>query len=63
MGVPRIPVAMLGYFILFFVLGYFVYASVYTTIAAPFNTEQEAHAVHDDPDRPDPRAASWCTRP
>ena len=42
MGVPRIPVAMLGYFILFFVLGYFVYASVYTTIAAPFNSEQEA---------------------
>ena len=33
---------MLGYFILFFVLGYFVYASVYTAIAAPFNNEQEA---------------------
>ncbi len=42
LGVPRIPIAMLGYFILFFILGYFVYASVYTTIAAPFNSEQEA---------------------
>jgi ABC-2 type transport system permease protein len=42
MGMPKIPVAMLGYFVLFFILGYFVYASVYTTIAAPFNNEQEA---------------------
>lgn len=42
LGVPRIPMAMLGYFILFFILGYFVYASVYTAIAAPFNSEQEA---------------------
>ncbi len=42
LGVPKMPVAMLGYFILFFVLGYFLYASVYTAIAAPFNTEQEA---------------------
>jgi ABC-2 type transport system permease protein len=42
MGMPRIPVSMLGYFILFFILGYFIYASVYTMIAAPFNTDQEA---------------------
>ena len=42
MGVPKIPVAMLGYFVLFFVLGYFLYASIYTAIAAPFSTEQEA---------------------
>lgn len=41
-GMPKIPFAMLFYFVLFFVLGYFVYASVYTTIAAPFNNEQEA---------------------
>jgi ABC-2 type transport system permease protein len=45
MGVPRIPISMLGYFILFFVLGYFLYASVYTAIAAPFNTDQEAQQL------------------
>jgi ABC-2 type transport system permease protein len=45
MGVPRIPVSLLGYFILFFVLGYFLYASVYTMIAAPFNTDQEAQQL------------------
>ena len=55
MGVPRIPVAMLGYFILFFVLGYFVYASVYTTIAAPFNSEQEATQFVMIPIDPHPR--------
>ncbi len=42
MGMPKVPISMLGYFVLFFILGYFVYASVYTTIAAPFNNEQEA---------------------
>ena len=36
---------MLGYFILFFLLGYFLYASVYTMIAAPFNTDQEAQQL------------------
>jgi len=45
MGVPRIPISMLGYFILFFMLGYFLYASIYTTIAAPFNTDQEAQQL------------------
>ena len=45
MGMPRIPVSMLGYFILFFLLGYFLYASVYTMIAAPFNTDQEAQQL------------------
>lgn len=45
MGVPRIPVSLLGYFVLFFVLGYFLYASVYTMIAAPFNTDQEAQQL------------------
>ena len=44
-GMPRIPVSMLGYFILFFILGYFLYASVYTMIAAPFNTDQEAQQL------------------
>ena len=45
LGVPRIPLSMLGYFILFFMLGYFLYASIYTTIAAPFNTDQEAQQL------------------
>jgi ABC-2 type transport system permease protein len=45
LGVPRIPISMLGYFMLFFILGYFLYASVYTMIAAPFNTDQEAQQL------------------
>ena len=45
LGVPRIPISMLGYFILFFLLGYFLYASIYTAIAAPFNTDQEAQQL------------------
>ena len=45
LGVPRIPFSMLGYFMLFFLLGYFLYASVYTAIAAPFNTDQEAQQL------------------
>jgi ABC-2 type transport system permease protein len=45
MGMPRIPASLLGYFMLFFLLGYFLYASVYTMIAAPFNTDQEAQQL------------------
>jgi ABC-2 type transport system permease protein len=45
MGLPRVPVSLLGYFMLFFLLGYFLYASVYTMIAAPFNTDQEAQQL------------------
>ncbi|MGH9365284.1 MAG: ABC transporter permease [Thermoanaerobaculia bacterium] len=45
MGAPKIPVSMLGYFILYFILGYFLYASVYLAIAAPFNTDQEAQQL------------------
>jgi ABC-2 type transport system permease protein len=45
LGVPRIPISMLGYFMLYFLLGYFLYASVYTAIAAPFNTDQEAQQL------------------
>ncbi len=44
-GAPRIPISMLGYFVLYFILGYFLYASVYMTIAAPFNTDQEAQQL------------------
>jgi ABC-2 type transport system permease protein len=45
MGAPRIPISMVCFFILFFILGYFLYASVYTAIAAPFNTDQEAQQL------------------
>jgi ABC-2 type transport system permease protein len=45
MGMPRIPLSMIGFFILYFLLGYFLYASVYTAIAAPFNSDQEAQQL------------------
>jgi ABC-2 type transport system permease protein len=45
MGSPRVPASMVGFFILFFLLGYFLYASIYTAIAAPFNTDQEAQQL------------------
>ena len=41
-GLPHIPVATIGAFVLFFILGYFLYASLYAALSAPFNTEQEA---------------------
>ena len=44
-GAPIIPLSMIGYFLLFFILGYFLYASVYTAIGAPFNTDQEAQQL------------------
>jgi ABC-2 type transport system permease protein len=45
MGMPKIPFSMLVYFVVYFVLGYFVYAGIYTAIAAPFNTDQEAQQL------------------
>jgi ABC-2 type transport system permease protein len=45
MGTPKIPISMLIYFVLFFILGYFLYASVYMCVAAPFNTNQEAQQL------------------
>ena len=45
MGVPTIPLSMIIYFILFFLLGYFLFASIYTAIGAPFNTDQEAQQL------------------
>jgi ABC-2 type transport system permease protein len=41
-GVPPIPAGTIGAFVLFFLLGYFLYASLYAALSAPFNTEQEA---------------------
>lgn len=45
MGAPKIPISMLGFLVLYFILGYFLYASIYTAIAAPFNTNQEAQQL------------------
>ena len=45
MGAPKIPISMLGFLLLYFILGYFLYASIYTAIAAPFNTNQEAQQL------------------
>jgi ABC-2 type transport system permease protein len=45
MGVPAIPASMIIYFVLFFLFGYFLYASIYTAIGAPFNTDQEAQQL------------------
>ena len=39
---PAIPLGTIGAFIVFFLLGYFLYSSLYAALAAPFNTEQEA---------------------
>jgi len=41
-GIPHIPVGTIGAFVLFFLLGYFLYSSLYAALSAPFNTEQEA---------------------
>ena len=41
-GLPPIPMETIAAFIVFFLLGYFLYASLYAALAAPFNTEQEA---------------------
>jgi len=41
-ALPSIPLGTIGAFILFFLLGYFLYSSLYAAMAAPFNTEQEA---------------------
>ncbi|MGH9364554.1 MAG: ABC transporter permease [Thermoanaerobaculia bacterium] len=45
MGVPTIPISTIFYFILFFLFGYFLYASIYTAIGAPFNTDQECQQL------------------
>ncbi len=45
MGAPTIPMSMILYFILFFLFGYLLYASIYTAIGAPFNTDQEAQQL------------------
>jgi ABC-2 type transport system permease protein len=45
LGAARIPLATLGSFMIFFLLGYFFYASIYTAIGAPFNSDQDAQQL------------------
>jgi ABC-2 type transport system permease protein len=44
-AIPTIPLSVVLYFVLYFLLGYFFFASIYTAIGAPFNTEQEAQQL------------------
>ena len=44
-GLPSIPGATILAFVVFFLLGYFLYAGLYAALAAPFNTEQEAQQL------------------
>ena len=44
-AIPSIPGATILAFVVFFLLGYFLYAGLYAALAAPFNTEQEAQQL------------------
>ncbi len=44
-GLPPIPALTIVAFIVFFLLGYFLYAAIYAALAAPFNSEQEAQQL------------------
>jgi ABC-2 type transport system permease protein len=44
-GLPSIPGGTILAFVVFFLLGYFLYAGLYAALAAPFNTEQEAQQL------------------
>jgi ABC-2 type transport system permease protein len=41
-GIPTVSLVTLGFFVLFFVLGYFLYSTLYAGIGALVNSEQEA---------------------
>jgi ABC-2 type transport system permease protein len=43
--IPRIPPSLLLYFIVFFVLGYFLYATLYAMVGAVASTEEEAQQI------------------
>ncbi len=44
-AIPSIPGGTILAFVVFFLLGYFLYAGLYAALAAPFNTEQEAQQL------------------
>ena len=42
---PEIPLALMGLFVVFFLLGYFLYASLYAAVGAAVNSPQEAQSL------------------
>jgi ABC-2 type transport system permease protein len=44
-ALPTVPLATLGFFVLFFILGYFLYSTMYAGIGAMVNSEQEAQQL------------------
>ena len=44
-AIPSIPGGTILAFVVFFLLGYFLYAGLYAALAAPFNTEAEAQQL------------------
>ncbi len=39
--IPHIPLVMFGYFIVFFLMGYFIYATIYAVVGSMVTTTQE----------------------
>jgi ABC-2 type transport system permease protein len=44
-SMPTIPISVLVYFIIFFVLGYLVFATIYAALGAMVNTDQDAQQL------------------
>ncbi|HET9528791.1 MAG TPA: ABC transporter permease [Blastocatellia bacterium] len=42
---PNIPVSLLAYFVIYFVLGYFLFATIYVVVGAMVTSEEEAQNV------------------
>lgn len=42
---PKLPVSLLVYFVVFFVLGYFLFATIYVVVGAMVTNEEEAQGV------------------
>jgi ABC-2 type transport system permease protein len=42
---PEIPAALMGLFVVYFLLGYFLYASLYAAVGAAVNSPQEAQSL------------------
>jgi ABC-2 type transport system permease protein len=45
LGLPTISLGTLGFFVLFFVLGYFLYSTLYAGVGAMVNSDQEAQQM------------------
>jgi ABC-2 type transport system permease protein len=44
-ALPTVPLSTLGFFVLFFVLGYFLFSTLYAGVGAMVNSEQEAQQM------------------